>query len=66
MNNAREIYAKGAHTVLDIQYHYVWKTKYSYEETIKKYIEDQKDEDFVFKVWDEKKDLSTSDEPLGP
>ncbi|MDR3155780.1 MAG: transposase [Holosporaceae bacterium] len=35
------------------------------EETIKKYIEDQKDEDPVFKVWDEKKDLSTSGEPLG-
>jgi putative transposase len=22
---------KGAHTVLDVQYHYVWKTKYSYK-----------------------------------
>ena len=26
----RERYRKGAHTVLDIQYHYVWKTKYGY------------------------------------
>jgi putative transposase len=152
MDNFRERYTKGAHTVLDIQYHYVWKTKYSYkvlngnialrlrdllkeicalqgitvvrgniradhvhvlikapshlspakiaqylkgrtahamlrefselrkrywgchlwgkgyfcstvgavtEETVKKYIEDQKDEDSAFKVWDEKKDLSS-------
>lgn len=35
------------------------------EETIKKYIEDQKEEDTVFKVWDEKTDLSSSGEPLG-
>lgn len=26
----KERYRKGAHTVLDIQYHYVWKTKYGY------------------------------------
>jgi putative transposase len=31
MNNIRERYAKGVHTVLDVQYHYVWKTKYSYK-----------------------------------
>ncbi|MDR0581256.1 MAG: transposase [Holosporaceae bacterium] len=36
------------------------------DEIIKKYIENQKDEDSVFKVWDEKKDLSASGEPLGP
>jgi putative transposase len=35
------------------------------EETIKKYNEDQKEEDSVFKVWDEKKDLSASGEHLG-
>jgi putative transposase len=27
----RERYKKGAHTVLDIQYHFVWKTKYGYK-----------------------------------
>lgn len=26
----RERYRKGAHTVLELQYHFVWKTKYSY------------------------------------
>jgi putative transposase len=29
--NHRERYTKGAHTVLDLQYHFVWKTKYSYK-----------------------------------
>ena len=29
------------------------------EEVVKKYIEDQSDDDSVFKVWDEKKDLSS-------
>jgi putative transposase len=27
----RERYTKGAHTVLELQYHFVWKTKYSYK-----------------------------------
>ena len=27
----RDRYKKGAHTVLDLQYHFVWKTKYSYK-----------------------------------
>jgi putative transposase len=27
----RERYRKGAHTVLDVQYHFVWKTKYGYK-----------------------------------
>jgi putative transposase len=35
------------------------------EEIVKKYIEDQKDEDSAFKVWDENKDLSSLGEPLG-
>jgi len=26
----RELYRKGAHSVLDLKYHFVWKTKYSY------------------------------------
>ena len=26
-----ERYRKGAHTVLDVQYHFVWKTKYGYK-----------------------------------
>ncbi len=26
----RERYVRGAHTVLELQYHFVWKTKYSY------------------------------------
>src|SRR5271154_5737467 len=26
----RDRYRRGAHTVLELQYHYVWKTKYSY------------------------------------
>ena len=26
----RDRYRKGAHTVLDLKYHVVWKTKYSY------------------------------------
>ncbi len=26
----RDRYVRGAHTVLELQYHYVWKTKYSY------------------------------------
>jgi putative transposase len=26
----RDRYRKGAHTVLELQYHFVWKTKYSY------------------------------------
>ncbi len=26
----RERYDKGAHTVLDLKYHFIWKTKYSY------------------------------------
>jgi putative transposase len=30
MNN-RERYTKGAHTVLELQYHFAWKTKYSYK-----------------------------------
>ncbi|MDR2766684.1 MAG: IS200/IS605 family transposase [Holosporaceae bacterium] len=30
MNN-RERYVKGAHTILELQYHFVWKTKYSYK-----------------------------------
>jgi putative transposase len=157
MNN-RGRYTKGAHTVLDLQYHFVWKTKYSYkvltgdialrlrdlikeicaiqgmvvvrgnirsdhvhvlirspshlspakiaqylkgrtahqllmefselrkkywgchlwskgyfcstvgavtEEIVKKYIDTQSDEDSSFKVWDEKKDLSSFGEPLG-
>ncbi|GHT97904.1 IS200/IS605 family transposase [Alphaproteobacteria bacterium] len=152
MNETRERYVRGAHTVLDLQYHFVWKTKYSHkvlsgdialrlrdllreicaqkkmtilrgnirpdyvhvllrapshlspakiaqylkghtahsmlrefgglkkkywgchlwgkgyfcstvvavtEEIVKKYIEDQRDEDSSFKVWDEKKDLSS-------
>ena len=29
--NGRERYKKGAHTVLDVQYHFVWKTKYGYK-----------------------------------
>jgi putative transposase len=154
----RERYRKGAHAILDLQYHFVWKTKYSYnvldgnialrlrdlikevcamqdmlvvkgnirpnhvhilvkapshlspakmaqylkgrtahtllrefselrkkywgchlwskgyfcstvgavtEEIIKKYIEDQNDDDSAFKVWDEKKDLSAFGDPLG-
>ncbi|GHT96542.1 IS200/IS605 family transposase [Alphaproteobacteria bacterium] len=28
--NDRERYTRGAHTVLELQYHFVWKTKYSY------------------------------------
>jgi putative transposase len=35
------------------------------EEIVKKYIENQNDEDSAFKVWDEKKDLSSLGEPLG-
>ncbi|MDR2067714.1 MAG: transposase [Holosporaceae bacterium] len=35
------------------------------EEIVKKYIEDQNEEDSAFKVWDEKKDLSSFGEPLG-
>jgi putative transposase len=35
------------------------------EEIIKKYIEDQNDEDYAFKVWDEKKDSSALGDPLG-
>ncbi|GHT92888.1 hypothetical protein FACS1894122_07300 [Alphaproteobacteria bacterium] len=35
------------------------------EEIVKKYIEDQRDEDSSFKVWDEKKDLSSVGGPLG-
>ena len=27
---AEDRYRRGAHTVLDLQYHYVWKTKYGY------------------------------------
>ena len=27
----KDRYKKGAHTVLDIKYHFVWKTKYSYK-----------------------------------
>ena len=27
---AQDRYRRGAHTVLDLQYHYVWKTKYGY------------------------------------
>ena len=27
----RERYKKGAHTVLDLKYHFVWRTKYSYK-----------------------------------
>ncbi|MDR2766221.1 MAG: IS200/IS605 family transposase [Holosporaceae bacterium] len=30
MNN-RERYVKGAHTILELRYHFVWKTKYSYK-----------------------------------
>lgn len=26
----RDRYTRGAHTVLELQYHFVWKTKYSY------------------------------------
>ena len=26
----RERYRRGAHTVLELQYHFVWKTKYNY------------------------------------
>jgi putative transposase len=26
-----ERYRRGAHTVLELKYHYVWKTKYSYK-----------------------------------
>ncbi|MDR1031571.1 MAG: IS200/IS605 family transposase [Holosporales bacterium] len=29
--NVKERYAKGAHMTLDLQYHFVWKTKYFYE-----------------------------------
>jgi hypothetical protein len=35
------------------------------EEIVKKYIEDQNEENSAFKIWDEKKDLSASGEPLG-
>jgi putative transposase len=31
MMNVKERYTKGAHTTLDLQYHFVWKTKYSYK-----------------------------------
>ena len=27
----KDRYSKGAHTVFDIKYHFVWKTKYSYK-----------------------------------
>jgi putative transposase len=29
--NVKERYTKGAHVTLDLQYHFVWKTKYSYK-----------------------------------
>jgi hypothetical protein len=32
---------------------------------VKKYIEDHNEEDSAFQIWDQKKDLSASGEPLG-
>lgn len=31
MAGGRERYQRGVHTVLDLKYHFVWKTKYSYK-----------------------------------
>jgi len=31
MAGGRERYQRGAHTVVDLKFHFVWKTKYSYK-----------------------------------
>lgn len=59
----RERYKHGAHTVLELQYHFVWKTKYSYS-VLQGDIALRARDPGNFKVWDEQ-DLSSQGSPLG-
>ncbi len=56
----KERYRRGAHTVTEFKYHFVWKTKYSYRVLtgdlalrLRDIIEAQSDDPGFFKIWDE-------------